>query len=369
MGRPSTYAQVLSTIISRNYVDKEKRALIPSELGLKVNDFLVSNLTELFDVGFTAQMEESLDDIELGKVEWSGMMTEFYAKFQEWIEKTKGPAADAESILALLAQLGQVAEWAKPVTRGKKTYSDEAFVESVREQLDAGKKAISGRQVDALVKLIAKYRDQFAQDPAPQMEALGVGEVYRTASAPKEPPREETLRKLDLLTGVTFEEPRTVGKRTYDDGEFSGSLREQVESGKRLTLNQVRYLDRLVLKYAEQIPSFDTVAKDLGLNAEDAGPDTESGPVLELMANIKEWNPPVQRGKREWDDKKFFDSLNTQFEQKKSLSIRQRASLKKLCSRYADQIPNYESAMATLGLPPRPKKKAPKKKADAAEDT
>jgi hypothetical protein len=333
---------------------------------MKVNDFLVTNLGELFDVGFTAQMEESLDDIELGKIEWSGMLKDFYTKFQEWIEKTTGPAVGNDTVLALLDLLGGVREWAKPVKRGKRTYSDQAFVQSLREQLDEGKKAISGRQVDALVKLMAKYREQFDTDPAAQLEAWGLGVTYQTAAAPKEPPREETRRKLDLLRNIQFEEPRTVGKRTYDDREFSGSLRDQVETGKRLSMNQLRYLDRLMLKYAEQIPDFETVARELGLDAEDAGPDTESGPVIELMAHIREWNPPVQRGKREWDDKKFFDSLSKQFEQKKSLSIKQRISLKKLCSRYADQIPDYEAAMTQHGLPPRPKKKAAKQAPDEA---
>ena len=88
------------------------------------------------------------------------------------------------------------------------------------------------------------------------------------------------------------------------------------------------------------------------LNAEEAGPDNESGPILELLTNISEWKPPVQRGKREWDDHKFFDSLKTQFEQKKALSIKQRSSLKKMCKRYAEQIPEYEKHVEALGLPP-----------------
>ena len=371
VGRPSTYAQVLATIQSRDYVAREKRNLIPTELGMKVNDFLVGNLPQLFEVGFTAQMEEELDDIERGEKEWTGMLQGFYDSFQKWIEKTKEPAANPEEVTALLDLFGGVNKWAPPVKRGKRTYSDEEFVASVRKQLDEGKKEISGRQVDALIKLVARYREELPDDVGERVTKLGFGEVYKTATAPREPPRENSIKKLELLKAVTFEEPREVGKRTYDDSQFSSSLRDQVESGKRLSDNQLRYLDRLVLKYAEQVPGFEDIAKDLELNVEEAGPDNESGPVLELLGNISEWKPPVMRGKREWDDSKFFDSLKTQFEQKKSLSIKQRESLKKMCKRYADQIPDYQKYVETLGLPPpgAPKKAAKKKSKKSDDDS
>ena len=372
VGRPSTYAQILSTIITRSYVDREKRALVPSELGMKVNEFLVAHLGELFDVGFTARMEELLDDIERGEVEWSGMLADFYGKFQGWVEQAVGPAADGNAVRTLLDLLSAVQEWAEPVKRGKRTYSDEAFVASVCKQLEEGKKAISGRQVDALVGLIAKYRGQFETDPAEILEGLGLGEAYRTAAAPKEPPRIETLRKLDLLQEVTFEPPRTVRQRTYDDREFCGSLRKQVEAGRRLSLNQVRFLDRLLLKYAGQIPDFEAIAGELGLSAADAGPDTESEPLLGLLLGVEHWQPPAQRGRREWDDRKFYESLRRQFEQKKALSVKQRASLKKLCARYAGQIPDYEAAMNRHGLPPPARKRSarrPSADGDPAQET
>ena len=363
VGRPSTYAQVLSTILDREYVSKEKRSLAPTELGVKVNEFLVGHLGSLFDIGFTAKMEESLDNIERGDLEWTGMLEEFYASFQKWLEESKGPAADPEALQGLLGLLGGVKEWAPPVKRGKRTYSDEKFVESIKKQDQDGKKAISMRQVEALIKLVARYRDQLPEDPAGKMDEWGLAEAYAKASAPVEPPREETIRKLDLLRPVTFDEPRTVGKRTYDDEKFSGSLREQAESGKRLSENQLRYLDRLVSKYAEQIPNFEQVAKELELSVEEAGPDNESGPILEALGKVQEWKPPVMRGKREWDDKKFFESLRDQFAGKKSLSIKQRASLKKMCVRYHEAIPDYQAVAKAFDMPLHPKKKAAAKKA------
>ena len=85
VGRPSTYAQIISTLLGRKYVVREKRALVPSDLGMKVWDFLFANLAPLFDVQFTAGMEEQLDEIEEGKVAWTLMLGSFYEKFLVWL--------------------------------------------------------------------------------------------------------------------------------------------------------------------------------------------------------------------------------------------------------------------------------------------
>jgi len=86
IGRPSTYAPTINIIIKRNYVNREKRSLIPTELGLTVNKFMVKNFNTLLDYGFTAQMEKQLDDIESGKVDWVSLIDKFY---KEYIEQIK----------------------------------------------------------------------------------------------------------------------------------------------------------------------------------------------------------------------------------------------------------------------------------------
>ena len=93
IGRPSTYATILRTIQDRDYVNREQGKLIPTELGFSVNDFLVERLPELFDVGFTARMEQELDEIEEGKVSWTDMMADFYAKFSPWLEDARNSDA------------------------------------------------------------------------------------------------------------------------------------------------------------------------------------------------------------------------------------------------------------------------------------
>jgi DNA topoisomerase-1 len=83
VGRPSTYASILSTIQEREYVRKEGGKFIPTELGMVVTDLLLESFGDLFDVTYTARMEEELDEIEEGKMDWRDAMTEFYTRFQK----------------------------------------------------------------------------------------------------------------------------------------------------------------------------------------------------------------------------------------------------------------------------------------------
>ena len=139
---------------------KEKRALAPTALGRSVNSFLVAALNTLFDVKFTAGMEEALDRVETGAIEWTHMLGDFYQQFTGWMEQARGPDADPAQVRELLGLLAHVREWAPPTRRGKRTYSDEQFCASVRKQFDEGQKKISGRQVEALRALVGRYHGQ-----------------------------------------------------------------------------------------------------------------------------------------------------------------------------------------------------------------
>jgi hypothetical protein len=81
------------------------------------------------------------------------------------------------------------------------------------------------------------------------------------------------------------------------------------------------------------------------------------------MDNITEWAEPVMRGKREFNDKTFYESLASQFKGRGALSDRQLAALKKMIARYAGQIPNYADAQDQYGLPAPRKPKAKKEEA------
>jgi DNA topoisomerase-1 len=81
IGRPSTYATILGTIQERQYVTKTGGKFAPTEIGLVVTDLLVENFRDIFDVAYTARLEEELDEIEEGKEKWTDAMSEFYKRF------------------------------------------------------------------------------------------------------------------------------------------------------------------------------------------------------------------------------------------------------------------------------------------------
>jgi DNA topoisomerase I len=81
IGRPSTYSAILSTIQERQYVQKLGGKFSPTEIGLVVTDLLVENFRDIFDVAYTARLEEELDEIEEGKEKWTDTLAEFYKKF------------------------------------------------------------------------------------------------------------------------------------------------------------------------------------------------------------------------------------------------------------------------------------------------
>jgi len=83
IGRPSTYAQILTVIQNREYVEKRQGRFYPSELGMVTSDLLVKNFSDIFDVAYTARMEEELDEIEEGKLSWIDALDEFYKKFKK----------------------------------------------------------------------------------------------------------------------------------------------------------------------------------------------------------------------------------------------------------------------------------------------
>ncbi|MEZ4929044.1 MAG: type I DNA topoisomerase [Chitinophagales bacterium] len=140
IGRPSTYAPTISTIQKRNYIEKtsregeerkyrvltlendkisakteteitgaENNKLFPTDIGMVVNDFLIEHFKDIMDYDFTAQMEQSFDNIEEGKTKWSAMVSKFYKPFHDNVEKTLEEAdrASGERILGTHPQNGR----------------------------------------------------------------------------------------------------------------------------------------------------------------------------------------------------------------------------------------------------------------------
>lgn len=83
IGRPSTYAPTIGTLIERRYIERKERRLYPNDIGMTVNDLLVKHFPEIVDFDFTAKMEQELDDVAEGQLPWPKVMAEFYQPFKE----------------------------------------------------------------------------------------------------------------------------------------------------------------------------------------------------------------------------------------------------------------------------------------------
>lgn len=94
IGRPSTYSSTIASIISRNYVEFEQRKIIPTKLGIRVNDFLQESFDDIINVEFTAKMEDELDKIAQDEVYWKDVLKSFYEGFEKDIKKVSKDRTD-----------------------------------------------------------------------------------------------------------------------------------------------------------------------------------------------------------------------------------------------------------------------------------
>lgn len=108
IGRPSTYAQIISTLLDRGYVDLEQRRFTPTSLGEIVAKLLVKTFPNIFDVEFTSRMEGELDRIEDGEVEWRDLLARFYPSLKEQLQK--GDRISEDVIKEILAAEGETCD-------------------------------------------------------------------------------------------------------------------------------------------------------------------------------------------------------------------------------------------------------------------
>ena len=89
IGRPSTYSPTITTILERRYIEKEQKQLVPTELGIIVNNLLVENFKDIINVEFTAKIEEQFDEIADGKEKWKQVIRDFYGPFEKNVERVE----------------------------------------------------------------------------------------------------------------------------------------------------------------------------------------------------------------------------------------------------------------------------------------
>ncbi|MBI1388901.1 MAG: type I DNA topoisomerase [bacterium] len=99
IGRPSTYASIVKTLVDRNYITRQEKRFHPTDLGEVINKLLVDNFQDIFEVGFTADIEARLDEVEEGRIDWVQILKEFYDPFA--LDLEKAPKGIGESLRSL----------------------------------------------------------------------------------------------------------------------------------------------------------------------------------------------------------------------------------------------------------------------------
>ena len=98
IGRPSTYAPTITTIMERGYISREKKRLMPTELGLVITEMMKKHFPDIINIQFTADMEEKLDEVEEGKLDWHEVISEFYGPFKESLDKAEATIEKVEVV-------------------------------------------------------------------------------------------------------------------------------------------------------------------------------------------------------------------------------------------------------------------------------
>jgi len=339
VGRPSTYAATIETLKAREYAKTEKKKLVPLERGFLVCDWLVGNMNDLFNVGYTAQMEAELDKVAENGEPMNQMLSDFYRAFLKSLPQPV-PPPPREKFVSILELLSQVKTWKPAKKIGKRVYDDKAFVESCREQFDAGERPMSARQLEFLVRMAVSYADQI-------------------------PDAQEQLKRFGLISGATVAQradPELV-KYCFDavdriggmlSNPFLKSLKDQFDGGKDLSVKQFSILAKSVATNAGQLEDAEEIRAKLSEFVPEGAVEKNDDPtipgVLKLLENVTEWRPPAKRGKRVYDDQAFVKSIADQYARRLSLSPRQVTALKCVAAVYKDKIPGYAEKAEELGL-------------------
>ena len=361
IGRPSTYAAIINTILKRKYVNKEKGKLNPFELGFKVNDYLVEFLESLFNIGFTAEMENKLDKIELGKEHWTKMLEEFYEQLSQWVDTAKyKEAPPKDKISNLLSLTDNIKDWEIPPQKSPSFRNDKSFANSLKTQFSK-KEKLSKKQWDSLLKLAIKYSTQI---PNFEESVQKFGFHEDVLAAKEEIKKQDELNAerqqqynvitsqvknalnnfdLSLTEKFTFAESPRFNEKTFLD-----SLFQRAKEEKPFTIKQKKVLCRILINNKDLINNFNELTKILDMSENDISEITNAGDksnqnaaeieeLINKLNDFNKWAEPQKKGKRTYDDKSFFESLKKQYENKKQLSSKQVYALKKIATKYFEK--------------------------------
>lgn len=338
IGRPSTYATIIKTLNDRRYVEKEGKAMHATELGVEVNNVLIKYFPELFNVKFTASMEEELDKIEESQTEWTSMIDQFFKKLEEWLAQARG-SVNPEVVKAVLALMANIENWAKPIRTGRNSFSEQRFLKDIQACLepassDAEQKrsrSVTERQFKTLIDIAYRYKNEI---PSLEQKLAEIGVEYK----PEEPvaPDEKVLKLFEVMdkTGIPDEK----------DKSFVESLKNWVKGGRSLTAKQQYRLEMIFNGMHDKVVNFSQeMCVDLGVGYKPVEKvDTSKvEDLLTALSKVANWRQPSKRGKHVFNDYDFYTSVQQQFSNNKVLSDRQLSCLDRMVATYKDQIENF----------------------------
>lgn len=342
VGRPSTYAQTIETLKARDYAKTEKRKLIPLERGILVCDWLVKKLEPLFNVGYTAKMEEELDQVEEKGEPMDNMLSNFYAKFIEELASCTEPPPDRSKFEVVFNLLDHVTNWRPAQKIGKHVFDDQSFIQTMKKTLADKTKPVTARQLEALIRLTLSYIDQIPEAEQKLKEASLLGGNFVRSERADPAIVKYCFDVMDRIDGMT-------------KNPFLKSLRDQVDHGRGLTPKQLTVLARAIGENAGILDDCAEIRAKLSEYAPVEGFETPTfDPIIpelfKLLDLVKEWREPLKRGRRLYNDKSFVDSLHDQYSRRHSLSPRQVIALKRVVFAYRTQIPDFEKRADEIGL-------------------
>ncbi len=184
IGRPSTYASIISVLNKRKYVEKEGKYMKPTEVAFRITDLLMQYFTDIMDVGFTADMEEKLDLIEEGK-DWHKLIAEFYPPFEERLRKAN---TDGDEITEILCE-----KCGHPMIRKSGRYG----------------KYLACSNYPACSNIVSESEQEISETPCPKCGAMMVvknGRYGKFLACPNYPSCKTTLpfgeKKEEVIEGI-----------------------------------------------------------------------------------------------------------------------------------------------------------------------
>ena len=184
IGRPSTYASIISVLNKRKYVEKEGKYMKPTEVAFRITDLLMQYFTDIMDVGFTADMEEKLDLIEEGK-DWHKLIAEFYPPFEERLRKAN---TDGDEITEIMCE-----KCGHPMIRKSGRYG----------------KYLACSNYPACSNIVSESEQEISETPCPKCGAMMVvknGRYGKFLACPNYPSCKTTLpfgeKKEEVIEGI-----------------------------------------------------------------------------------------------------------------------------------------------------------------------